>query len=39
MGILTSWDPDIPEGLNSQLSVRINKILAELPHLTELKLK
>jgi hypothetical protein len=39
MGILTSWDPDTPEGLESQLSVRIRRIMAELPHSTELDLR
>jgi hypothetical protein len=38
MGIPTSRDPDIPEGLESWLSVEIHKILAELLHLTELEL-
>jgi hypothetical protein len=39
MGIPTSRDPDTPEGLKSRLSVRIYKILAELPHSTELELR
>jgi hypothetical protein len=39
MGIPTSRDPDTPEGLESQLSVRIHRILAELPHSTELELR
>jgi hypothetical protein len=39
MGIPTSQNPDTPEGLESQLSVRICRILAELPHSTELELK
>jgi hypothetical protein len=33
--ISTSQNPDTPEGLKNQLSVRIHKILAELPHSTE----
>jgi hypothetical protein len=37
MGIMTSRDPDTPEGLESQLCVRIRRILAELPHLIELE--
>jgi hypothetical protein len=32
VGILTSQNPNTPEGLESQLSVRIHRILAELPH-------
>jgi hypothetical protein len=39
VGILTSWDPDTADGLESQLSVRIRRILAELPHSTELELR
>jgi hypothetical protein len=39
MGIPTSQNPDTPEGLESQLSVRICRIPAELPHSTELELK
>jgi hypothetical protein len=39
MGTLTCWDPDTLEGLESRLSVRIHRILTELPHLTELKLR
>jgi hypothetical protein len=39
MGILTSRDPDTLEGLESRLSVRINRILAELLHSTELELR
>jgi hypothetical protein len=39
MGIPTSRNPDTPEGLESQLSVRIHRISAELPHSTELELK
>jgi hypothetical protein len=35
VGISTSWNPDTPEGLESRLSVRIRKILAELPYSTE----
>jgi hypothetical protein len=38
MGILTSRDPDTPGGLESRLSVRIRRIPAELPYLTELEL-
>jgi hypothetical protein len=32
VGILTSQNPETPEGLKSQLSVEIHRILAELPH-------
>jgi hypothetical protein len=39
MGIPTSRNPDTPEGLESQLSVRIRRIPAELPHSTELELE
>jgi hypothetical protein len=39
MGIPTSQNPDIPEGLESRLSVRIHRILTELPHSTELELE
>jgi hypothetical protein len=39
MGILTSQDPDTPEGLKSWLSVRIHRIPAKLPHSTELELR
>jgi hypothetical protein len=39
MGILTSWNPDTPDGLDSRLSVRIHRIPAELPHSTELELR
>jgi hypothetical protein len=38
MGILTSWDPDAPEGLESRFSVGIHRIPTQLPHLTELEL-
>jgi hypothetical protein len=38
MGIPTSWNPDTPEGVDSQLSVGIHRILVELPHSTELEL-
>jgi hypothetical protein len=38
MGIPTSQDPNTPEGLESRLSIRIHRIPAELPHLTELEL-
>jgi hypothetical protein len=36
MGIPISWDHDTPEGLERQLSIGIDKIMAELPHSTEL---
>jgi hypothetical protein len=39
MGIPTSQNPNTPEGLESQLSIRIHRILAELLHLTELELR
>jgi hypothetical protein len=35
MGIPTNRNPDTPEGLKSQLSVRIRRILAKLPHSIE----
>jgi hypothetical protein len=38
VGILTRQNPDTPEGLESRLSVRIHRILVELPHSTELEL-
>jgi hypothetical protein len=38
VGILTNQDPDTPEGLESRLSIGIHRILAELPHSTELEL-
>jgi hypothetical protein len=38
VGILTSQNPNTPEGLKSWLSVGIHRILAELPHSTELEL-
>jgi hypothetical protein len=38
VGIPTSQSSDTPEGLESQLSVRIRRIPAELPHSTELEL-
>jgi hypothetical protein len=38
MGILACRDLDAPEGLESRLSVRIRRIVAELPHSTELEL-
>jgi hypothetical protein len=38
VAILTSWDPDTPEGLESRLSIGIRIIPAELPHSTELEL-
>jgi hypothetical protein len=37
-GIPTSQNPDTLEGLESQLSVGIRRILAELPHSTKLEL-
>jgi hypothetical protein len=37
--ILTSRDPDTPEGLESRLSVGIHRIPVELPHSIELELK
>jgi hypothetical protein len=39
MGIPASRDPDTLEGLERWLFVRIHRILAELPHSTELELK
>jgi hypothetical protein len=39
VGILTSWDPDTPEGLESRLSVGIRRIPAELLHSTEQDLR
>jgi hypothetical protein len=36
-GIPTSRNPDTPEGLESRLSVRIQRTPTELPHLTELE--
>jgi hypothetical protein len=39
MGTTTSRNPDTPEGLESWLSVKICRILAELLHSTELELK
>jgi hypothetical protein len=39
MGIPTSQDPDTLEGLESQLSVGIHRIPAEVPHLIELELE
>jgi hypothetical protein len=38
MGILTSRNPDTPEGLESRLSIRIHRILTELLHSIELEL-
>jgi hypothetical protein len=38
VGILTSQNPNTPEELESWLSVGIHRILAELPHSTELEL-
>jgi hypothetical protein len=39
VGISTSRDPDIAEGLESRLFIRIHRIPVELPHSTELELK
>jgi hypothetical protein len=39
MGIPISGDPNTPEGLESQLSARIHRILVELPHSMELELR
>jgi hypothetical protein len=39
MGIQTSRDPDTPKGLESQLSIRIRRILTEVPHSTEVELR
>jgi hypothetical protein len=39
MNILTSQNPDTPEGLESRFSIGIHRIPAELPHLTKLELK
>jgi hypothetical protein len=39
VGIPTSQNPDTPEGLESQLSVGICRILVVLPHSTEPELK
>jgi hypothetical protein len=38
VGILTSQNPDTPEELEGQLSIRIHRIPAELPHSTELEI-
>jgi hypothetical protein len=38
VGIPISQDPDTQEGLESRLSVRIHRILAELPHSIKLEL-
>jgi hypothetical protein len=38
-GIPTSQDPDTPEGIESWLSIGIHRILAKLPHSTELELR
>jgi hypothetical protein len=38
MGILTSWNTDTLEGLESRFSVEIRRILTELPDSTELEL-
>jgi hypothetical protein len=35
VGIPTNRNPDTPEGLKSQLSVGIHRILAKLPHSIE----
>jgi hypothetical protein len=39
VGIPASWNLDTIEGLESRLSIRIHRILAELLHLTELELE
>jgi hypothetical protein len=39
MGIVTSWNPDTPERLESLLSVKIRRIPVELPHSTKLELR
>jgi hypothetical protein len=39
VGIPTSQNPHTLEGLESRLSVGIHRILAELPHSTELELE
>jgi hypothetical protein len=39
MGILTSQNPDTPEGLEQRLSVEIHWIPAELPHSSKLELR
>jgi hypothetical protein len=39
VGILTSRNPDTPEGLESRLFVRIHRIPTELPHSTEPELR
>jgi hypothetical protein len=39
MGILTSQNPDTPEGLESRLSIGIRKISTELPHSTKQELR
>jgi hypothetical protein len=39
VGISTSQNPDTLEGLESQLSVGICRILAELPHSTDPELR
>jgi hypothetical protein len=38
MGIPTGWNLDTPKGLETQLSVRIRRILPELLHSTKLEL-
>jgi hypothetical protein len=38
VGVLTTQNPDTPEGLESWLCVRIHRIRAKLPHSTELEL-
>jgi hypothetical protein len=38
MGILTSRNPDTPEGLENRLFVGIHRIPVELKHSTELEL-
>jgi hypothetical protein len=37
VGILTSWNPDTPEGLKQRLSVRIHRIPTELSHSSKLE--
>jgi hypothetical protein len=39
VGILTSRNPDTPEGLEGRLSVEIHRIPVELPHSTEPELR
>jgi hypothetical protein len=37
VGILTSQNPDTPEGLEERLSIEIHRIPAELPHSSKLE--